>query len=382
MTAKRETCHSRTARWSAAIAIATLPAVLPACAPRSADDLVIAVTLDGMRWQEVFGGADSTLLFGPAGRVADTALARERFWRDSPVARRQALMPFVWGKLAHQGQIVGDPDAGSLVRVTNGKWFSYPGYNELFSGAPDDRIDSNAPIPNPNLTVVEWLNGREPWRGRVAVFGSWDVFPAIFNTERSGVPVTALGPPFPSASSPVRQAINEYTLDLPRFWRGSALDAPAMQAALETLRSGQVRVLVVLLGETDEWAHERRYDLYLDAAQRADRFLRSVWEAAQMMPAYRGRTSLLVSTDHGRGAADDWTDHGRNVPVAERIWMAAIGPRTPPLGVVRSLTATQAQFAATLAAALGEDWQSARPDAAPPVEGIVSADPFRSADHR
>lgn len=382
MTAKRETGHRRGARWGAAVAFAIVTAALPSCTARMAGDLVIAVTLDGMRWQEVFGGADSTLLFGPAGRVADTAFARERFWRDSPIARRQALMPFVWGTLAHQGQIVGDPDAGSLVRVTNGKWFSYPGYNELFSGAPDDRIDSNAPIPNPNLTVVEWLNGQPPWRGRVAVFGSWDVFPAIFNTERSGVPVTALGPPFPSPDSPVRQAINEYTLDLPRFWRGSALDAPAMQAALETLRSGQVRVLVVLLGETDEWAHERRYDLYLDAAQRADRFLRGVWEAAQAMPAYRGRTTLLVSTDHGRGAADDWTDHGRNVPAAERIWLAVMGPRTPPLGVVRSLTATQGQFAATLAAALGEDWQSARPDAAPPVEGSVSADPFRSADHR
>ncbi len=382
MTAKRETRHCREARWGTMVAIAIAAAVLPSCTARTAGDLVIAVTLDGMRWQEVFGGADSTLLFGPAGRVADTAFARERFWRDSRAARRQALMPFVWGMVADQGQIVGDPDAGSLVRVTNGKWFSYPGYNELFSGAPDDRIDSNAPIPNPNRTVVEWLNGREPWRGRVAVFGSWDVFPAIFNTERSGVPVAALGPPFPSADSPVQQAINDYTLDLPRFWRGSALDAPAMQAALETLRSGRVRVLVVLLGETDEWAHERRYDLYLDAAQRADRFLQSVWEAAQARPGYRGRTTLLISTDHGRGAADDWTNHGRDVPAAERIWMAAIGPKTPPLGVVRSITATQAQFAATLAAALGEDWQSARPDAAPAVEGMVAAAASRPADRR
>ncbi len=82
-----------------------------------------------------------------------------------------------------------------------------------------------------------------------------------------------------------------------------------------------------MLGETDEWAHERRYDQYLDSAWRGDRFLRHLWEAAQADPDYRGKTALLVTTDHGRGAARrDWPHHGKDVPAAERIWMAALGP--------------------------------------------------------
>ena len=40
----------------------------------------------------------------------------------------------------------------------------------------------------------------------------------------------------------------------------------------------------VMLGETDEWAHGRRYDLYLDAARRNDRFIRQFWETAQALP--------------------------------------------------------------------------------------------------
>lgn len=373
MTAKRESSRRRNVAAVIAALLAPLVGRAGPLAAQTDEARVIVVTLDGMRWQEVFAGADSSLLFGPAGRVADTGFVRERFWRRTAAARREALMPFFWGELAARGQVLGDPGAGSVVRVTNGLRFSYPGYNELFSGAPDGRIDSNAPVPNPNVTVLEWLHRSEPWRGRIAVFGSWGVFPAIFNSVRSGIPVTALGEPFPAAGTPVRRTINEFTGDLPRFWRGSALDAPAMQAALETLRSARPRVLVVLLGETDEWAHERRYDLYLDAAHRADRFLRRIWEAAEALPEYRGRTSLLVSTDHGRGDAGEWTDHGRDVEPADRIWMAAMGPWTPSLGVRRDATATQAQFAATLAALLGQDWQSARPDAAPPVTRVVAA---------
>ena len=88
-----------------------------------------------------------------------------------------------------------------------------------------------------------------------------------------------------------------------------------MQGALEYLRTRQPRVLYVMLGETDEWAHGRRYDLYLDAAWRSDRFVRRLWELAQSLPAYRGRTALVLATDHGRGATPaDWTDHGEKVP--------------------------------------------------------------------
>jgi Type I phosphodiesterase / nucleotide pyrophosphatase len=369
MTAKRENRRRGTLE---ALLIGAAMLAGPATTPlvgQATDQRVIVVTIDGMRWQEVFGGADHDLLVGPNGGVEDTALVRDRFWGGTPTDRRRRLLPFLWDSIATGGQVFGDPSAGSLVRVTNGKWFSYPGYNELFSGAPDDRIDSNDKVPNPNVTVLEWLATRRGYREAIAIFGSWDVFPYIFNVERSGLPVTALGIPFPHATSERERTIDDYTDRLPLLWRGSALDAPAMEAALATLSRDRPRVLVVLLGETDEWAHRRRYDLYLDAAHRADQFIADLWHAAQALPEYRGRTSLLLATDHGRGEGRDWTDHGREVPAAERIWMAMRGPKTPPLGVRRGFHGTQSQLAATVASLLGEDWQSARPDAASPIDG-------------
>jgi phosphopentomutase len=149
------------------------------------------------------------------------------------------------------------------------------------------------------------------------------------------------------------------------LWGEVRFDAPTIFGALEYLRTRKPRVLYVLLGETDEWAHQRRYDLYLDAAWRNDRMIRRLWEAAQSMPEYANRTALVVTTDHGRGdTTKDWTSHGREVPVSDRIWIAVMGPGVPALGVRSGVASTQSQVAATIAALLGEDYAGAERRAA------------------
>ena len=343
-----------------------------------AADHILVVTLDGLRWQEVFAGAQRELISKRTGGVADTAALIRRFWRETAEARRAALMPFTWGVVASRGGILGDSATGSLVRVSNGKRFSYPGYNELLSGAPDDRINSNDKIPNPNVTVLEWLNRRPAFQGKVAAFGSWDVLPFIVNAARSGIHTNGDGPPVNNPSTPVERALNDLAADLPPYWGAVRFDAVTQQGALHYLRTRRPRVLYVMLGDTDEWAHERRYDLYLDAAERGDRFIRTLWETAQSLPGYRGRTALIVATDHGRGSGEEWTDHGREVPAAERIWMAVMAPKSvngQPFAALRAGSSTvngnytQAQFAATIAALLGleKEFRAANPRVAESV---------------
>ncbi|HET7694322.1 MAG TPA: hypothetical protein VFK57_01335 [Vicinamibacterales bacterium] len=331
---------------------------------------VVVITLDGLRWQEMFGGADRD--YFKRSKPEEVPAAETRFWRPTAEERRVALMPFVWTTIAARGQILGDPARKSRVHVTNGLWFSYPGYNEMFAGTADSRIDSNDKIPNPNVTVLEWLNGRPAFKGRVAAFGAWDVLPSILNTGRSGIPVGSGFTPVPSPRTERERAINQLATDLPSYWSYGPFDAPIVYAALEAIRTSKPRVLYIMLGEGDEWAHAGRYDLYLDATFRADRFVQRVWDTLQSLPEYRDRTTLLLTTDHGRGATPaDWTDHGRKVPAAETTWMAAIGAPVAPLGVREALTVTTSQFAATIAAAVGEDFRSAVPAAAPAVPEII-----------
>lgn len=157
---------------------------------------VVFVMTDGLRWQEVFRGADQSLMNKENGAVEDIPAIRAAYWRETTAERRAALMPFLWNTIAHGGagfggQIYGNRDLGSDAFVTNGLNFSYPGYNETLCGFPDARIDSNDKVPNPNVTVFEWLHRKLAFHGKVAAFGAWDAFPFIFNAPRAGFPVNA-----------------------------------------------------------------------------------------------------------------------------------------------------------------------------------------------
>lgn len=330
---------------------------------------VIVVTVDGLRWQEFFGGAAQE--YFKRDKNGSGGEPERRFWRETPGERRTVLMPFMWNRIATQGEIFGDAAEGSTSRLTNGLFFSYPGYNEMFAGKADARVDSNDKVPNPNVTVFEWLNRRPGFTGRVAAFGSWDVLPSILNVERSRIPVGSGWTPMPNATSERERAINQLANDLPRLWSYGPSDAPMVYAALETMRQQKPRVVYVMLGEGDEWAHEGRYDLYLDATSRADRFIERLWNEAQRIPEYAGKTSLLVTTDHGRGATiEDWRNHGRDVPAAERTWIAVLGPSVAPLGVRRNVNVTTSQVASTIAWLVGEDFTTSDPGVAArlPVE--------------
>lgn len=345
-------------------------------APRN----VILVTTDGLRWQEVFRGADDGLLNKENGGVPNPAALRREFGGETPEARRKALLPFVWTTIAEQGQIFGNRDKRSVARVTNGRNFSYPGYNELLTGSPDARINSNAKRPNDNVTVLEWLNRQPAYRGKVAAVGSWDVFPSILNVERSGLPVNAGWMPVAGSTLTDSQSmLNQMMGRAIRDWEDCRNDVFTFPIAVDHLRREAPRVLYISLGDTDEYAHGGRYDRYLQSAHQFDAALKVLWDELQATPRYRGTTTLIVTTDHGRGdPPHGWRSHGANIAGSDAIWLAAIGPDTRPLGE-RSDTAevTQGQVAATLAALLGEDYNAAVPQAARPVVDVLKPAPAR-----
>ncbi|MBW3128657.1 sulfatase-like hydrolase/transferase [Hymenobacter profundi] len=344
--------------------------------PKHRTENVVLVTLDGMRWQEVFGGADTSLFRQSKHYYADQAALRKEFGQGTAVQRRQALMPFLWGTVAKQGQLHGNRDAGSLVNVTNNQWFSYPGYNEILTGAADNaRIHSNDPLPNPNVSVLEWLNQQAAFRGQVAAFGSWDVYPAILNAKRSGLPVNAGMDPVPGPGlSPQEQLLNEMLLTTPSPSGTERLDSFTDQYAQAYLKRKKPRVLYIGFGDTDEFAHAGEYGAYLHAAHYTDEFLRQLWDYLQSDPQYKGKTTLLITTDHGRGAAaaEKWRSHGADIPGADQIWMAALGPDTPASGEARTGQLYQNQVAATLAQLLGLNY-APTPATGKPVGSVTGS---------
>ncbi len=363
----------RPARIVAFLAILVLCGIATAGETLRKTENVIIVTWDGFRWQEFFDGADPSLLDKEMGGVRDLDGLKRRYWRETTDDRRQTLLPFVWGTIAKQGQIFGDASRKATTISTNGKKFSYPGYHELFCGFADPQIDSNAKKNNPNLSVLEFLHAKPAYKNRVAAFCTWDVFPYIFRSSSSGVHVHAGWNPIVDEPLTDRQRYaNELMAWLPQYWPDNVFDAITLEASREHLLRHKPRVLYIGLGETDEWGHGRRYDLYLDAANKGDRHLAELWRTIQQLPQYKDKTSLILTTDHGRGSTRaDWIDHGEKVPNAEFMWAAVLGPDTKALGVRENVETTQSQIAATIAALLGEDFQAASPKAAPPLPGVV-----------
>ncbi len=334
---------------------------------------VILVMTDGLRWQEVFRGADPALMNKKDGGVGDVDALRKEFWRESPAERRAALLPFLWSTVASQGQIFGNRDAGSDAFVTNGLNFSYPGYSETLCGFVDPGVDSNNKIPNPNVTVFEWLHSKPAFRGKAAGFGAWDVFPFIFNAPRAGFPVNAGSDPFTMTPMPPGLALMNRLKRESAIWDSEAFDTFTFHTAKMYLLEKKPRLLYLSLGETDEWSHEGKYAEYLRSAHRVDAYLKELWEAVQSMPQYRSNTTLIFLPDHGRGEAPvEWKSHGQKIPDSKYIWMAFLGPDTKALGERKQTgPVTQHQVAATLAALLGEDYQRAVPKAGAPIGDVL-----------
>jgi hypothetical protein len=331
---------------------------------------ILLVTTDGLRWQEVFGGADPALMNKANGGVENINLLTEEFGGETPEIRRKALLPFLWNVMAKNGQLYGNANAGSEAKVTNGRNFSYPGYNEIFTGWADPSIDSNEKRQNGNVTVLEWLNGQEDFQRRITAFGSWDRFPYILNSSRSRIRVVAGWRPLVGRGlSTEEKLLSRLVTETPRIWDDCTYDTFTFHAALEYFKRQRPRVLYIGLGETDEFGHAGRYDHYLHAAHHVDTYLRILWETVQSLPDYRGTTTLILTTDHGRGDAPvEWKGHGAKVKGSERIWIGFLGPDTPPLGERTGVApVTQSQIAATLAKFLGLDYRASAPKAAPPI---------------
>jgi hypothetical protein len=244
----------------------------------------------------------------------------------------------------------------------------------MLVGRGDPRIDSNDKVPNPNVTVLEWLNRKPAFAGKVAAFSGWDVLDSIVNQPRSGIYCNGGWLEVSGDDLTAQERLmNRLVRDVSRRWADCRDDAITFPLAMEYLRKRHPRVLFILQGDTDEHAHHGRYDLVLDSAHDFDADLKTLWEIVQGDPEYRDSTSLIVLTDHGRGdAPHGWRNHGANVDGAENIWIGILGPDTFPLGERSNVEATQSQIAATLAALLGEDFRADFPDAAPPLADAIA----------
>jgi hypothetical protein len=159
------------------------------------------------------------------------------------------------------------------------------------------------------------------------------------------------------------------------------------------MRKHHPRAVFISFGETDEFAHSGDYAQYLISLHRGDAFIARIWETLQADPFYRGKTTLIVTTDHGRGDTRNdrpdmsWRQHSsplalakdsapwaglfqNGIPGSNQTWIAVIGPDVQARSGAQYTVANCAhndQIAATALTALGLDWKEFDPQAGVPL---------------
>lgn len=345
--------------------IAILLVTVPAFA-QSKTENVILITLDGARLQEMFGGLDADV-FRSVNKNFEKNATFKKFDAATAVERREKLMPFFWKELmVKHGSIAGNRELKSIVKTTNKHFFSYPGYSELVTGeAHDDVINTNSFGQNRWPSFLNFLQKKMKLsREEVAAFGSWDAIEQIATDDANAFVVNS-GPKGFGAPRKELAELNEAV---------SLIIGPAMSVrpdyftyrfALDQMKRHHPRAMFISFGETDDWAHQRDYEKYLQSFHNTDEMLKGLWEFIGSDKRYRGKTSIIITIDHGRGnSAKDWDDHGSDVPEAQYIWMAFVGPEWTARGEWKGgAEIYQNQVAATLTKLIGYDYAEQNPNA-------------------
>ncbi len=304
-------------------------------------DTVVLVVLDGVRWQEIFRGVDPELAAGAA---------------LGPEARLSAeqLVPTIHA-LARRGVALGAPGHGEPFLASGPNFVSLPGYTELFTGRPAPCQENDCRTP-PSWTLADGLaslSGRP-----IGVFSSWEPIGAVAAADpshatvstgrRAGYNLELL------ASDPVLGPVLERAAQSsPSPGHGSYRpDALTAELALAWFEQHRPSYFFLSLGDTDEYAHDGDYARYLGALREADRQIAKLVALTDAWAAEGHRTSVFVTTDHGRSAG--FRDHGRAHPESARAWLVAAGGPIPARGLVSSASARRLRdVAPTLRALLG-----------------------------
>ena len=328
---------------------------------KSKTENIFIITVDGFRWQEIFGGADPAILSNPSF-VQDTSLISQLYMNEDPEVRRKKLMPFFWNVIAKKGQLYGNRLIGNKVNVKNFYKVSYPGYNEILTGNTDPTIVLNLPRNNNNTSILEYLNDQKEYHDKVVAFSSWYIFPYILNKERSHLRINSGyekiekendDPTFEIIDS-VQENVNEKT--------HTRHDWLTYLNAREYVERHHPRVVFIGLGETDEFAHHGHYDMYLQQATAIDKMIADLWYFVQTNSFYKDKTTFIITTDHGRGSKpNSWSAHHLFINGSGQTWLAMIGPDVCPMGEIKTdQQIYEKQLAQTIALLLGKKFTSDR----------------------
>jgi hypothetical protein len=284
------------------------PPPAPQARPHQAN--VVFITLDGVRWEEVFQGVDP-------GQSVDS---------------NPEVFSFLKGTLSGQGVLIGDKARGETVQVANKHLNSLPGYQSIMAGAPQpcgSNFCGRIPVETMQERITHDL-ALQP--EEVATISSWEKIAYAVEHVEGTTFVNAGNRPLLIGGreplNPEAAAINAQQAKDPAPWKDARKDKYTFAHALNYLKAKKPRFLYISLNDSDEWGHRRKYDEYLSTLRQHDSWIKELSATLASMGDYGKNTTLIITTDHGRGSGNDWHEHGAGYQDSGAVWIYGQSPYT------------------------------------------------------
>lgn len=207
------------------------------------------------------------------------------------------------------------------VNVANKHNISLPGYSAIFAGK-ETECASNDCARTTHETFPEMLVDKYKFpKSDVAAFTSWSKTPLAIEHKPGTIFVNAAFTPLTenvcaASQARVSELNAKQVLDRPK-WEENRFDRYTWGLAMEYQRCNKPRFLYIGLNDTDDYGHNNNYPGHLGALRVFDDWITA------LLPTLKD-TTVILSTDHGRGSDDEWQHHGAKIKGSEKAWMVVL----------------------------------------------------------
>lgn len=238
---------------------------------------VVILVIDGPRYTETFG--DSTCSF----------------------------IPRMGKELIHEGVLYTNFRA-------NGPTYTNSGHTAITTGVYQSISNAGKTLPKNPSIFQYYSKEREVDKSKTWIISSKGKLEILANTKNKKwwnvyMPMTYCG---------VKGQSAEYVGDIQTF-----------EKVKEVFRTDAPNLTLINFLEVDANAHQNDWENYLRTLKNCDEYAYKLWEYIEADPVMGGKTTLLITNDHGRhlnGVKDGFKSHGDKCEGCRHISLLAMGP--------------------------------------------------------
>lgn len=222
----------------------------------------------------------------------------------------------------------------------NGTTNTNPGHSAMCSGVYENIKNNGTELPGFPSVMQQWLKFTGADKTKAWVVASKDKLEVLNDCKLADWK----GKFQPSVDCGVNGNGSGYRDDL-----------VTMTKTKEVMSKYSPNIIVINLKDVDSYGHANKWDEYIKAIKTTDASIKEIWDYIQSLPAYKDKTTLIVSNDHGRhiDANGGFAEHGDDCAGCRHIEFFAMGPDFKKNTTISTGNYEQIDIASTMTELLG-----------------------------